>query len=176
GLDRHMGVVLAVDAGTTGVTVLLVTETADVLARGYAEFAQHFPRPGWVEHAPEEIWQATLRATRVALDAAPEAMVRAVGITNQRETAVLWDRHTLAAPRRAIVWQDRRTAEICDRLRDAGHEPRVSELTGLRLDPYFTGTKLTWLAQHDPTAWSGVTDGTTVIGTVDSYLVARLTG
>ena len=170
-----VGVVLAVDAGTSGVTVLLVTEQADVLARGYAEFAQHFPRPGWVEHAPEEIWQATLTATQVALDAAPDAFVRAVGITNQRETAVLWDRHTLAAPRRAIVWQDRRTSAICERLESAGHGARVTELTGLRLDPYFTGTKLAWLREHDPRAWAGVRSGQVAIGTVDSYLVARMT-
>ncbi len=170
-----VGVVLAVDAGTSGVTVLLVTEGADVLARGYAEFAQHFPRPGWVEHAPEEIWQATLTATQLALDAAPDAVVRAVGITNQRETAVLWDRHTLAAPRRAIVWQDRRTSAICERLESAGHGARVTELTGLRLDPYFTGTKLAWLREHDPRAWAGVRSGQVAIGTVDSYLVARMT-
>jgi glycerol kinase len=169
-----VGVVLAVDAGTSGVTVLLVTEGADVLARGYAEFAQHFPRPGWVEHAPEEIWQATLTATQVALDAAPDAVVRAVGITNQRETAVLWDRQTLAAPRRAIVWQDRRTSAICERLESAGHGARVTELTGLRLDPYFTGTKLAWLREHDPRAWAGVRSGQVAIGTVDSYLVARM--
>ena len=173
---RHMGVVLAVDAGTTGVTVLLVTDEADVIGRGYAEFAQHFPRPGWVEHAPEEIWQATLTATQAALDGAPDAAVRAVGITNQRETAVLWDRHTLAAPRRAIVWQDRRTSAICERLASAGHGPRVTELTGLRLDPYFTGTKLTWLRENDPRAWAGVESGQVAIGTVDSYLVARMTG
>ena len=176
GAARHTGVVLAVDAGTSGVTVLLVTEAAEVLARGYAEFAQHFPRPGWVEHAPEEIWQATLRATQVALDAAPEALVRAVGITNQRETAVLWDRHTLAAPRRAVVWQDRRTAAICERLESAGHGARVTALTGLRLDPYFTGTKLTWLRENDRRAWAGVASGQVAVGTVDSYLVARMTG
>ena len=170
-----VGVVLAVDAGTSGVTVLLVTDGGDVLARGYAELAQHFPRPGWVEHAPEEIWQATLTATQAALDAAPDAVVRAVGITNQRETAVLWDRHTLAAPRRAIVWQDRRTSAICERLESAGHGARVTELTGLRLDPYFTGTKLAWLREHDPRAWAGVRSGQVAIGTVDSYLVARMT-
>jgi len=170
-----VGVVLAVDAGTSGVTVLLVTEEADVLARGYAEFAQHFPRPGWVEHAPEEIWQATLTATQVALDTAPDAVILAVGITNQRETVVLWDRHTLAAPRRAIVWQDRRTSAICERLESAGHGARVTELTGLRLDPYFTGTKLAWLREHDPRAWAGVRSGQVAIGTVDSYLVARMT-
>jgi glycerol kinase len=165
--------VLAIDAGTTGVTCLVVDEDARVVARGYEEFPQHFPRPGWVEHEPEQIWQATLSAARQALAG---QRVTAVGITNQRETAVLWHRRTLAAPRRAVVWQDRRSAAVCDRLRDAGHEDRVRELTGLRFDPYFTGTKLTWLAEHDPTAWAGVTDGSTAVGTVDSYLVARLTG
>ncbi|MGZ4596532.1 MAG: FGGY family carbohydrate kinase, partial [Actinomycetes bacterium] len=165
--------VLAIDAGTTGVTALVVAEDARVVARGYQEFPQHFPRPGWVEHEPEEIWQATLAACRQALEG---HTVTAVGITDQRETAVLWDRRTLAAPRRAVVWQDRRSAGICDELRDAGHEDRVRELTGLRFDPYFTGTKLRWLAQHDPRSWHGVTEGGVVIGTVDSYLVARLTG
>jgi glycerol kinase len=171
----QVAVILSVDAGTTGVTVLLVSEEAEVLGRGYAEFGQHFPRAGWVEHAPEEIWQATQTAAQIALDSAPQAVVRAVGITNQRETAVLWDRHTLAAPRRAIVWQDRRTAAICERLESAGHGPRVTELTGLRLDPYFTGTKLAWLREHDHRAWAGVLSGQVAVGTVDSYLVARMT-
>jgi glycerol kinase len=167
--------ILAIDAGTTGVTALLVTEDGRIATRGYQEFAQHFPRPGWVEHAPEEIWQATLAACRIAIESTAERPT-AIGITNQRETAVLWDRTSLAAPRRAIVWQDRRTAPICEQLREAGHESRVAELTGLRLDPYFTGTKLTWLAQNDADAWAGVVDGKTAVGTVDSYLVARLTG
>jgi glycerol kinase len=166
--------VLAIDAGTTGVTALIVAEDGRVVARGYEEFQQHFPQPGWVEHAPEEIWQATLAAVRSALGGY-DGSLAAVGITNQRETAVLWDRETLSAPRRAIVWQDRRTAGICERLRDAGHEPRVSELTGLRLDPYFTGTKLTWLADHDERTWRGVVEGAYSVGTVDSYLAARLT-
>ena len=165
--------VLAIDAGTTGVTALVVDEDGRVVARGYEEFTQHFPRPGWVEHEPEEIWQATLAACREVLTG---RQVSAVGITNQRETAVLWHRTSLAAPRRAIVWQDRRSSPICDRLRGAGHEDRVRELTGLRFDPYFTGTKLTWLAEYDTTAWVEVTDGDVVVGTVDSYLVARLTG
>ena len=168
--------VLAIDAGTTGVTALVVAESGQVVARGYEEFAQHFPRPGWVEHEPEEIWQAALSACRQALRTDYGRSVTAIGITNQRETAVLWDRSTLAAPRRAVVWQDRRSAGVCDRLRDAGHEGRVTELTGLRFDPYFTGTKLTWLAENDPSAWEGVTSGAVVVGTVDSYLVARLTG
>ncbi|MGN9839550.1 glycerol kinase GlpK [Nonomuraea sp. H19] len=166
--------VLAIDAGTTGVTALVVTETGQIIAKGYGEFAQHFPEPGWVEHNPEDIWQATLSACAAALRGAG-ATPSCVGITNQRETAVLWDRRTLAAPRRAIVWQDRRTAGICERLRAAGHEPRVAELTGLRLDPYFTATKLTWLAEHDPGTWAGVESGNVAVGTVDAYLIARLT-
>jgi glycerol kinase len=170
--------VLALDAGTTGVTALLVSEGGQVAARGHCEFAQHFPGDGWVEHAPEEIWSAVLAATTAALDQAAEAGVAAptcLGVTNQRETVVLWDRETLAAPRRAIVWQDRRTAGICEQLRADGHEPLVARLTGLRLDPYFSGTKLTWLALNEPQTWAGVTSGRTAIGTVDSYLVARMT-
>ena len=167
--------VLAIDAGTTGVTALLVTTDGRIAARGYEEFAQHFPKPGWVEHEPEQIWQAALAACKQALATEGVEPPTAIGITNQRETAVLWDRRTLAAPRRAVVWQDRRTASICDELRDAGHEPRVAELTGLRLDPYFTGTKLTWLARNDTSTWQLVESGDVVIGTVDSYLIARLT-
>jgi glycerol kinase len=168
--------ILALDAGTTGVTALVVTADGRIAARGYEEFAQHFPQPGWVEHEPEEIWQATLAASRAALRAHDGDAPTAIGITNQRETAVLWDRESLSAPRRAIVWQDRRTSEICDRLKSDGHEAAVAATTGLRLDPYFTGTKLTWLAEHDADAWSGVSAGRTVVGTVDAYLVARLTG
>ncbi len=167
--------VLAIDAGTTGVTALVVAEDGTVQARGYEEFPQHFPRPGWVEHEPEQIWQALLSASRQALDGA-ERSPSCIGVTNQRETAVLWDRETLAAPRRAIVWQDRRTGGLCTRLRDAGHEDRVREVTGLRLDPYFTATKLAWLAEHDERAWSGVLAGRTAVGTVESYVIARLTG
>jgi glycerol kinase len=167
--------VLAIDAGTTGVTTLLVDDAGAVVGRGYREFPQLFPRPGWVEHEPEDIWTATLAACRQALEAARERPT-AVGVTNQRETAVLWDRQSLRAPRPAVVWQDRRTAGLCDRLREAGHEPRVAELTGLRLDPYFTGTKLAWLAEHDERAWAGVAGGQTAVGTVDAYLTARLTG
>ncbi len=170
--------VLAIDAGTTGVTALVVTSAGKIAARGYQEFGQHFPKPGWVEHSPEEIWQATIEATRDALAANERAGgddVTAIGITNQRETVLLWDRETLGSPRRAIVWQDRRTADICTRLREAGHEERVAELTGLRLDPYFSGTKLSWLAEHEPNTWALVEDGRYAVGTVDSYLIARMT-
>src|SRR6266567_4433705 len=179
--------VLAIDAGTTGVTALIVTADGTVASRGYAEFRQYYPEPGWVEHLPESIWQATLAACGQALAgagagvyagagaSAAAASVTCIGVTNQRETAVLWDRATLSAPRRAIVWQDRRTADICARLRDQGHEERVAALTGLRLDPYFTATKLTWLAENEPAVWAGVLDGSLAVGTVDSYLIARLT-
>jgi glycerol kinase len=180
--------VLAIDAGTTGVTALIVTADGMVAGRGYQEFRQYFPQPGWVEHLPEGIWQATLAACAQALDTArpagpgspapgsADSAVSCIGITNQRETAVVWDRATLAAPRRAIVWQDRRTAEICARAREEGCEDQVSAVTGLRLDPYFTATKLTWLARNDPDLWAGVQDGSVAVGTVDSYLIARLTG
>jgi glycerol kinase len=186
--------VLAIDAGTTGVTALIVAADGSVTSRGYSEFSQYFPQPGWVEQIPEEIWDATLTACRRALDAAAAGApggapgsaqgsaqggadpVTCLGITNQRETAVLWDRQTLTAPHRAIVWQDRRTARICAEFASAGHEERVASLTGLRLDPYFTATKLTWLSRHAGGAWAGVTDGSVAVGTVDSYLIARLTG
>jgi glycerol kinase len=166
--------VLAIDAGTTGVTALVVSPEGRVVARGYQEFQQHFPRPGWVEHSPEEIWAATLAATQQAVSAY-DGPLTALGITNQRETVLLWDRETLGAPRRAIVWQDRRTTQICDRLRDAGHEPRVTEVTGLRLDPYFSATKLAWIAEHEPHTWALVESGRYAVGTVESYLVARMT-
>jgi glycerol kinase len=166
--------ILSIDCGTTGVTALIVGDDARVLSQGYQEFPQHFPQDGWVEHDPGEIWAATLDATRTALAASPEPAT-AVGITNQRETVCFWDRETLGSPRRAIVWQDRRTAALCDALRAEGHEPRVRELTGLRLDPYFSGTKIAWVREHDPTTWAQVTAGRVAIGTVDSYLIARMT-
>jgi glycerol kinase len=178
--------VLAIDAGTTGVTALVIAANGTVAGRGYEEFRQYYPQPGWVEHLPEGIWQATLAACAQAVasadyradgpGAARRDPVTCIGITNQRETAVIWDRSTLAAPRRAIVWQDRRTAGICERLRQQGHEARVAELTGLRLDPYFTATKLTWLAESEPDLWGAVADGSLAVGTVDAYLIARLTG
>jgi glycerol kinase len=189
--------VLAIDAGTTGVTALVISSGGTIAGRGYQEFHQYYPEPGWVEHLPEDIWRATLAACSEALASADQGgaelpgggragsgqpdssgpePVTCIGITNQRETAVIWDRSTLAAPRRAIVWQDRRTAAICAGLREAGWEPRVAALTGLRLDPYFTATKLTWLADNDPVVWAGITDGSLAVGTVDSYLVARMTG
>lgn len=166
--------VLAIDAGTTGMTALVVDASGQIVARGYQEFPQHFPRPGWVEHSPEEIWASTLAAVGAAVSAY-DGTLSAVGITNQRETIVLWDRETLGSPRRAIVWQDRRTADICLRLKEGGHEPRIAELTGLRLDPYFSATKLVWIAENEPHTWALVESGRYAIGTIDSYLIARMT-
>ena len=167
--------VLVIDAGTTGVTALVVGDDTRVQSRGYREFAQHFPQPGWVEHQPEEIWNATLEAVREALGGT-DAVPTCVGITNQRETIVLWDRETLAAPRTAIVWQDRRSAGICKEFRQGGYEDDIRRTTGLRLDPYFSATKLSWLRANDARAWQGVVSGRTAIGTVDSYLIARMSG
>ena len=143
-----------------------------VRGKGYAEIAQHYPQPGWVEHDADEIWAAVQTTARDALDAAGARPtdVRAIGITNQRETLVVWDRKTLKPLSHAIVWQDRRTASECTSLREAGHEARVREITGLVLDPYFTATKLAWVMQHV----EGARDA--AVGTVDSWLVARLSG
>ncbi|MBU6147325.1 MAG: glycerol kinase GlpK [Actinomycetales bacterium] len=168
--------ILALDAGTTGVTALVIDDTAQVVARGYREFPQYFPADGWVEHDPAEIWTAVCDATAAALSALDPARPgpTAIGVTNQRETLVVWDRRTLRALRPAIVWQDRRTAGIVAEFEAAGHGPLVTERTGLRLDPYFTASKATWLLRHEPKVWDEVRAGRAVIGTVDSYLLARM--
>ena len=167
--------VLSIDAGTSGVTALVISETGQVLSRGHDEFPQHFPQDGWVEHAPDQIWSSVLAAVGQALQGTSEPPT-VMGITNQRETVVLWDREALTAPRPAIVWQDRRSSGICERLRQDGHEALVREVSGLRLDPYFSATKLSWIRDNDAEIWKGVLDGRIVFGTVDSYLIARLTG
>jgi len=164
--------ILSIDAGTTGVTVLVVSDRGEISARGYSEFEQHFPKPGWVEHDPEQIWQATLRAARQALNNSES--ISAIGITNQRETLVLWNRETLEAPRKAIVWQDRRTSGLIPEFEN--HQQVIREKTGTGLDPYFTSTKIVWIQRNEPYIWEGVTEGKTAIGTVDTYLIARLTG
>jgi glycerol kinase len=166
------GVVLALDQGTTGTTVVAVGEDGEPRGRGYREITQHYPRPGWVEHDPEEIWQSVLAATGDALRSAGASAhdVRAVGITNQRETLVLWDRDSGRPLHRAIVWQDRRTAADCDRLRAAGEEDRVRRATGLVIDPYFTATKLRWAIDNVEGAEQAAA------GTVDSWLAFRLSG
>jgi glycerol kinase len=166
------GVVLSLDEGTTGAKAVAVGLDGEARGKGYHEITQHYPQPGWVEHDPDEIWSAVQASARDALADAhvKETDVRAIGITNQRETLVLWDRQTLSPLGPAIVWQDRRTADECTRLREAGHEQRVREITGLVLDPYFTATKLAWAMKHVDGAANAA------IGTVDSWLVARLSG
>ncbi|MGE5178681.1 MAG: FGGY family carbohydrate kinase, partial [Bacteroidota bacterium] len=173
--------ILAIDQGTTGSTVLVLDDRARVVARGYAELPQHFPKPGWVEHRGEEIWETTLRALRAALRVSggrggTGRPIAAIGITNQRETAVLWDRRTSRTAAPAIVWQDRRTAARCEELRRAGREPMVRKKTGLRLDPYFSATKVEWMLRHDRDLRARARRGAIAFGTVDSWLVWKLTG
>jgi len=170
--------VLALDQGTTGSTALVVDPDGRVLARGYAELPQYFPRPGWVEHDPGEIWTTVERAAQTALAGARVAgtEIAAVGITNQRETTLAWERATGAPIHRAVVWQCRRTAPLCDRLRAEGAEDLVRERTGLVLDAYFSGTKIRWLLDEVPGARARAERGELAFGTVDAWLLWKLTG
>jgi glycerol kinase len=169
--------VLSVDAGTTGIAVLVVDEDAEVRSRAYGELTQHYPRPGWVEHDAGEIWNLTRSLMGQALSEAGAAAqdIAAIGITNQRETVVLWDRRTGDPIAPAIVWQDRRTAGICERLIAEGLEDEVRSRTGLLLDPYFSGTKLLWYLEHVDGARERAEAGELAFGTVDSWLVWNLT-
>jgi glycerol kinase len=170
--------VLAIDQGTTGTTALLLGARGDVRARGYAELPQHFPRPGWVEHDGEEIWASALAAIAKSFAAggAKAADVGAIGITNQRETTLLWNRATGKPVARAIVWQDRRTADRCRALRAQGLAPLVTRRTGLVLDPYFSSTKVEWLLRRVPGLRAAARTGRIAFGTVDSWLLYKLTG
>jgi glycerol kinase len=170
--------ILALDQGTSGSTALVVDAEGAVLARGYAELPQHYPEPGWVEHDPDAIWSTVEAAARQALAEAgiAPAAIAAIGITNQRETTLLWDRRTGAPVHRALVWQDRRTAGLCDRLRAEGVEPLVRARTGLLLDAYFSGTKIRWLLDHVPGARARAGRGELAFGTVDTWLLWKLTG
>ncbi len=167
--------ILAIDQGTTGTTCLVFSDDGRVLGRAYSEFQQYFPQPGWVEHDALEIWDVTRAVAREAVASAGEADVRGIGITNQRETVVLWDRQTLEPVHRAIVWQDRRTAGLCADLKKAGHESEVRQRSGLVLDPYFSGTKLLWLLRMHPDLRARAEAGELAAGTIDTWLIARLT-
>jgi glycerol kinase len=162
--------ILAIDQGTTGSTCIVFDEEGRPAGRAYREFGQHFPRPGWVEHDANEIWEVTRAVANDALTSAGNPSLAGIGITNQRETVVAWDRATGEPLHRAIVWQDRRTAARCDELREQGHEPLVRERTGLVLDPYFSGTKIEWLIREGGVAADAA------FGTIDSWLAFKLTG
>ncbi len=168
--------VLAIDQGTTGTTALLLDARGEVKGRGYAELPQHFPRPGWVEHEGEEIWASVLAAVRDALRDRDGRQVAAIGITNQRETTLLWERKSGKPVARAIVWQDRRTSERCAALKRRGLEAGIRRKTGLVLDPYFSATKLEWLLRQERGRAARAKRGDLAFGTVDTWLLWKLTG
>jgi glycerol kinase len=173
-----MSFVLAIDQGTTSSRAIVFRSDISIAATAQQEFPQHFPASGWVEHEPEDIWTSTIAVCREALEKAglKAADIAAIGITNQRETTVVWDRATGQAVHRAIVWQDRRTADICATLKAEGHEPGITAKSGLIIDPYFSGTKVAWILDHVPGARERAGRGELLFGTVDSYLLWRLTG
>jgi len=170
--------ILAIDQGTTGTTVLLFDDQFKVISRGYQEFRQIYPTPGCVEHDPEDIWKSVLASLDAALteSSADPSDIRAIGITNQRETTVVWNRETGKPYYNAIVWQCRRTANICEDLKDKGHEDMFRKKTGLLLDPYFSGTKLTWLFRNVENIRNEASRGKLAAGTIDAFLVWKLTG
>ncbi|MFT5587016.1 MAG: glycerol kinase [Cognaticolwellia sp.] len=171
-------IVLAIDQGTTGSTALLLSQDLRVLATQNVEFPNHYPKPGHVEHDIEEIWASIAQAVSGAMakaDIGPER-IAAIGITNQRETSLFWDPKTGQAANRALVWQDRRTADRCQALKDAGHETLFKERTGLVLDPYFSGTKASWMLENVPGLREKAYSGQALFGTIDSWLTHRLTG
>jgi glycerol kinase len=173
-----MRYILAIDQGTTSSRAILFDDALNIVTTAQQEFTQHFPQSGWVEHDPQDLLDTVLQTCRMALEQASVAAqdVAGIGITNQRETTLVWDRATGKAIHNAIVWQDRRTADLCARLKEAGHEASVSETTGLLLDPYFCGTKVAWILDHVEGARAKAQAGELAFGTVDSWLIWHLTG
>ena len=169
--------VLAIDQGTSSSRALVFDNAMNVVSSAQQEFRQHYPRPGWVEHDPEEIWDTVVAVSKDAIKAAgaKASDIASIGITNQRETTVVWNRATGRPVGNAIVWQDRRTADRCEALRADGHEARVIEATGLRLDPYFSGTKIAWILDNVDGARTSADRGELAFGTIDSFLIWRLT-
>jgi len=169
---------LAIDQGTSSSRAIAFSSAGDVLALAQQPFEQIYPQSGWVEHDPEVIWATVISTTRAVLEQlrVRKHSVAAIGLTNQRETTIVWDRQSGRPLHNAIVWQDRRTAERCRQLALAGHEPELAEKTGLRLDPYFSATKLAWILDHVPDAREAARAGRIAFGTVDSFLIWRLTG
>jgi glycerol kinase len=171
------GYILAIDQGTTGTKVIIFDHEGNIKSRAYSEFTQHYPQPGWVEHDAEEIWMVSIALVSEALSNASvqPSEIRAIGITNQRETTLMWDRATGMPISRAIVWQDRRTASICDELKERGLEEKFRRKTGLVVDAYFSGTKVKWLLDHTDGLRTRAERGETAFGTIDSWLVWKLT-
>ena len=169
--------ILAIDQGTTSTRAIIFDQRLQPLATAQEEFAQHFPQSGWVEHDPEDLWLTTVAMCQKACERenVDPVDIAAIGITNQRETTIVWNRHTGRAIYNAIVWQDRRTADYCRSLKEAGHEPEVTRKTGLLLDPYFSATKLNWILENVDGARAAADAGDLLFGTVDSYLIWRLT-
>lgn len=170
--------ILAIDQGTTSSRAIIFDATLKVRAVAQEEFPQHYPASGWVEHDPSDLWSTVAGTARAAIEKAGIGAdsIAAIGITNQRETTLIWDRATGEPIHRAIVWQDRRTADICSALKAAGHEPMITARTGLLLDPYFSGTKIKWLLDHVPGARARAARGELAFGTVDTFLIWKLTG
>ena len=169
--------ILAIDQGTTSTRSIIFDRTYKAAGVGQMEFTQHFPQSGWVEHEAEDLWTTTLETARTAISKAgiSAGQIAAIGITNQRETALVWDKRNGKAIHRAIVWQDRRTSEHCARLREEGHAELVAERTGLLIDPYFSATKIAWLLENVPGAREAAEAGHLAFGTVDSWLIHKLT-
>ena len=176
--DFETPYILSIDQGTTSSRAIVFDRAGRIVSTAQAEFAQHYPRDGWVEHDPEEIWRATLETARQAFAAAEKTggEIAAIGVTNQRETTIIWDRDTGAPVYNAIVWQDRRTADICAKLREEGLETHVTARTGLLLDPYFSATKAAWILDNVEGARARAEAGNLAFGTVDAFLLWRLTG
>ena len=168
--------ILSIDAGTTGISVFAFDEAARIVHHTYKEFAQHYPQPGWVEHDADEIWQVALRLVRETLDRVGSDSVAAIGLTNQRETTVLWDRRTGKPVSRAIVWQCRRSESLCRAAIEAGHADLVKQKTGLVIDPYFSATKIQYLLRTNPELRALARHGHLAFGTIDSWLLWNLTG
>jgi glycerol kinase len=168
--------ILSIDQGTTSTRAILFGLDATIAASAQTPLVQHYPNDGWVEHDAGEIWRATLHVVREVVKGRDLAEIAAIGITNQRETTVLWDRKTGEPVHRAVVWQDRRTADLCAKLKSDGHESSITKKTGLLLDPYFSGTKLKWLLDHVPGARQRAAKGELAFGTIDAWLIYKLTG
>lgn len=172
----HNQYLLAIDQGTSSSRAVIFDRHAEIISSAQQEFPQEYPQPGWVEHDPEAIWNSVVDVTRKALRDAGNPAIAGLGITNQRETTLVWDRDTGECIHRAIVWQDRRTADYCQRLKDAGEESLVSAKTGLRLDPYFSATKIRWILDNVAGARERAESGRLAFGTIDCFLLWRLTG